>query len=230
MRLTRSAARLAIPKILHHTWIGDDPLPELAQEMIKKWRHYHPDWEMRMWTRDNLPPLQNQTLYDSNKNTGHRADILRYELMYNFGGVYVDMDMECRNPIDGLIKNSEGFAGRMQPTLATICTQYLEIAILGSVPGHPLFARVMDMLPDWHEAHKRHRAPVRTGPQYFQAQYSRWRADGEQYQGKHRDFLLFRPSCFYPYTWNELEHASDTHSEAYAIHHWWSTWVSQDGA
>lgn len=43
MHLTHPAARLAIPKVLHHTWIGDDPLSEAALVMIAKWRQYHPD-------------------------------------------------------------------------------------------------------------------------------------------------------------------------------------------
>ena len=84
---------------------------------MEKWRHYHPEWEMRLWTRDNLPPMQNRALYDSRKNTGHRADILRYELMHQFGGVYADMDMECQKPIDDLIAGCEGFGGHIKPTM-----------------------------------------------------------------------------------------------------------------
>ena len=230
MRLTCSADRLTIPKIIHHTWLGDDPLPEAGWEMIARWRHYHPDWEMRLWTRDNLPPLQNQALYDSRQNTGHRADVLRYELMYQFGGVYVDIDMECRRPLDDLIKNCEGFAGRMKPNMTILGTLYLEIAILGSVPGHPLFAQVVDMLPDWYGTHESYAIPTRTGPQFFQAQYLAWRVAGEQYQGEHKDFLLFRPSLFYPYFRSERERDGSESPESYAIHRWWSSWVSQGDA
>ena len=191
MRLTRPSARLTIPKVIHHTWIGNDPLPEAAQEMRETWQRHHPDWEMRLWTKNNLPPMQNQALYHSRKNTGHRADILRYELMYQFGGVYADMDMECLRPLDDLIKNCEGFGGRIQPTKVDTCIQYLEIAVLGAVPGHPLFARVIDRLPASFMAHVGESVSVRTGPQFFQSQYLAWRADGEQYRGEHRDFRLF---------------------------------------
>ena len=227
MRLTHPCVRLAIPKIIHHTWIGDDSLPEAERGMMQKWRQHHPEWEMRLWTKDNLPTLQNQALYDSRKNTGHRADVLRYELMYQFGGVYVDMDMECQKPIDDLIAECEGFAGRIQPTREVTGIQYLEIAILGSVPGHPLFAQAIDMLPNWYEAHEGYGVPVRTGPQYFQAQYLAWRADGEQYRGEHRDFLLFKPPLFFPYTWQERERGWDAHPDAYAVHRWWCTWLNQ---
>ena len=227
MRSTRLSARLAIPKIIHHTWIGNDPLPDGARDMIAKWRQHHPGWEMRLWTRDNLPPMQNRALYDSRKNTAHRADILRYELMHQFGGVYVDMDMECQQPLDDLIKNYEGFAGRISPTRVETCIQYLEIAILGAVPGHPLFTQVLDVLPGWFAAHEDDGVSFRTGPQFFQPQYLTWRANGEQYQGKHRDFILLRPALFYPYTWNDKERGWDAHPDAYAVHRWWSSWVSQ---
>lgn len=227
MRLTRPADRLAIPKILHHTWIGDDPLPPEAEEMRETWRQHHPEWEMCLWTKHNLPPMQNRALYDSRRNTGHRADVLRYELMLQFGGVYADMDMECRKPIYGLIANCEGFAGRVLPSREVTGTQYLEIALLGAVPGHPLFAQAVDNLPEWYAAHEEYVVPARTGPQYFQAQYLAWRAAGEQYRGEHRDFLLFRPSVFFPYSWQERGRETEAFPEAYAIHRWWSSWVRQ---
>ena len=185
---------------------------------------------MRLWTRDNLPPLQNQALYHSSRNTGHRADVLRYELMYQFGGVYADMDMECQKPIDELISNCEGFAGRTAPVGASMGVLYLEIAILGAVPGHPLFARVVDTLPTWFAAHQSNQVPARTGPEFFQAQYLAWRSEGEQYRGEHRDFLLFRPPLFFPYSWQQKECEKDSFPEAYAIHRWWSSWWGQGDA
>jgi len=227
MRSTRPSARLSIPKIIHHTWIGDDPLPDAERDMMEKWRHYHPEWEMRLWTRDNLPPMQNRALYDSRKNTGHRADILRYELMHQFGGVYADMDMECQKPIDDLIVGCEGFGGHIKPTMVDTGIQYMEIAILGSIPGHPLFRRVIDMLPDWFSAHESAGVEIRTGPQFFQAQYKAWRDDWEQYRGEHRDFILFKPSLFFPYTWKERERGWEDFPDAYAVHRWWCSWMNK---
>lgn len=231
MLLTRSFVRLPIPKIIHHIWIGDDPLPEAALEMINKWRYHHPTWEMCLWTKDNLPPLHDQNLYYSSQNTGHRADVLRYQLLYQFGGVYVDADMDCQRPLDNLIENCEGFAGRIQPTKVETCVQYLEIAILGAVPGHPFFAQVLDGISASFTAHESESVSIRTGPQFFQPQYLKWRAEGEQYQGKHRSFRLFPPSRFYPYTWVERKigrgRGADVYPEAYAIHRWWGTWEKQ---
>ncbi len=72
---------IKIPKIIHHTWIGNDPLPPEAVDNIDTWKRHHPEWRFRLWTLDNVPPLHNQALYDAHSNTGHRADILRYELL-----------------------------------------------------------------------------------------------------------------------------------------------------
>lgn len=217
----------AIPKIVHHTWIGNDPTPEGLLEMREGWRRLHPDWEMRLWTKDNLPPMQNRALYDSRANTAHRADILRYELLRAFGGVYVDFDFECQKPLDGLIVGCEGFAGRHRPVQVDICDQYVEIALLGSVPEHPLFAQIVDALPAWFAAHEQSVIPVRTGPQFFQAQYEAWRAAGGAYGGRRAAFTLFPPELFYPYTWKERERGYEAFPEAYAVHRWWSTWLAQ---
>ena len=45
-------------------------------------------WEMREWSDRNVPRLLNQKLYDSSENPGHRANLSRYDLLVQFGGVY----------------------------------------------------------------------------------------------------------------------------------------------
>ena len=54
-----------------------------------------------------------------------------------------------------------------------------------------------------------------------------WRAAGEQCRGEHCDFLLLRPLVFFPYSWQERGRETEAFPEAYAIHHWWSSWVRQ---
>jgi mannosyltransferase OCH1-like enzyme len=46
--------------------------------------------------------LVNQEAYDATKNYGEKSDILRYEVLYEFGGLYVDTDFECLKPFDVL--------------------------------------------------------------------------------------------------------------------------------
>lgn len=51
-----------IPKIIHYCWIGDAPLPELAEECIASWKKHMPDWEYKCWDEASL----SQVLYQPN--------------------------------------------------------------------------------------------------------------------------------------------------------------------
>jgi mannosyltransferase OCH1-like enzyme len=89
-----------IPKIIHQIWIGPKPPPK---RFLATWQAQHPTWDYRFWTDDNLPPLKNQALYDALPTFHGKADVLRYELLHQFGGVYVDADSVCLMPLDQLL-------------------------------------------------------------------------------------------------------------------------------
>lgn len=43
-----------------------------------------------------------QKAFDAAKNYGEKSDILRYEILFVYGGVYADVDVECLQPFDAL--------------------------------------------------------------------------------------------------------------------------------
>lgn len=90
-----------IPKIIHQIWLG--PL-EPPKEAMDSWKNLHEDWEYILWTEKNLPALKNQDAFDRSKAYSQKADILRYEILYHFGGIFVDADEHCIKPIDPLFE------------------------------------------------------------------------------------------------------------------------------
>eukprot|EP00935_MAST-01C_sp_MAST-1C-sp1_P000620 g620.t1 len=137
--------------------------------------------------------LQNRQLFDATDDLRAKSDILRYEVLYRFGGVYVDSDLRCRKSLAPLLQlqpqhqRSKGGKGGGHaesdkspvpvpvPVPVTAFAAYetpelLNIAILGSVRGHPLYTRLVHMLPRWIERMDRlHRFEIyqRTGPAFF---------------------------------------------------------------
>lgn len=93
-----------IPRIIHQIWLG--PLEPPLQAM-QSWQEQHPAWEYKLWTEQNIPHLKNQHAFDVSDNYPQKSDVLRYELLANFGGVYVDADEYCLKPIDGLLAEFE---------------------------------------------------------------------------------------------------------------------------
>ena len=95
---------MLIPRIFHRIWVGPDPLPAEYARYGQTWLDHHPGWELRFWTDDNFPDgLRRPEAQERLRSPVERANILRLEVVWRFGGVYVDTDFECRRSIEPLI-------------------------------------------------------------------------------------------------------------------------------
>lgn len=192
-----------IPRILHHIWIGPDPLPDDHRPWIKSWKRQHPKWEHRLWTEDNLPedPIRPEIL-ERLRAPVERADILRLEILYRYGGVYLDGDLECLRPIDPVLEGEE-FVG--------VCHKPGRITntAIASVPRHPLLGRALEQVNPmdmyWTSASERLKQVA--GPLLL-----------EQLVPDYPDIKLLEPPMFFPSTPEEREHAIAVHHMARVWH------------
>lgn len=99
-----------IEKILHRIWIGPNPKPETYAAYGEKFRAKNPDWQMMDWHNGNMPQLVNQDWFDNANDYGAKANILRYEIILAFGGVYFDIDVEPVKTIPNSIMELDFFA------------------------------------------------------------------------------------------------------------------------
>ena len=102
-----------IPKIIHYCWFGRNPLPDLALKCIASWRKYLPDYEIKEWNEDNFDV--NIIPYTSEAYKARKyafvSDYARFWIIYNYGGLYFDTDVEIIKPIDDIIERGP-FMGR----------------------------------------------------------------------------------------------------------------------
>jgi mannosyltransferase OCH1-like enzyme len=96
-----------IPKIIHQIWIGDQS--KRPNEMIQSWIDKNPSWEHMLWTEDNLPELRNKIQFDAMKELPGKADILRYELLHDIGGMFIDADSVCINSLPDFLIDNDSF-------------------------------------------------------------------------------------------------------------------------
>lgn len=91
----------SIPKIMHFIWLGGE-LPAIYNFCIQSWQRHHPAWKIIVW--DDLMAqkfdFKNKQIFNAVSNFGAKADILRLEILNQFGGLYVDIDFFCLKPID----------------------------------------------------------------------------------------------------------------------------------
>jgi mannosyltransferase OCH1-like enzyme len=182
-------------------------MPAHLEAYVASWTRVNPGWEHRVWGEQDLGWLQNQGLFDAaEEHTDRvgqfRSDIARYEILHRFGGVYVDCDFEARKPIDDLLEGVDCFAAWETDGA------WLNNAIVGAVPGHPLFADLIRALPGNVARRCGKRPNVMTGPQFFTP------------IARRHHVTKFPAALFYPYLYDELHRGGAEFDDAYAVHHW----------
>lgn len=94
-----------IPKVIHYCWFGRKPLPELAQKCIASWRKFFPDYEIKEWNEDNFDvniiPYTEEA-YKARKYA-FVSDYARFWILYKYGGLYFDTDVEVIRLMDDII-------------------------------------------------------------------------------------------------------------------------------
>lgn len=213
--LVGAQAHPKIPKIIHQIWLGS-PLPEEFEPYQQTWKQMHPDWEYKLWTDQDVQKmnLDNQDLYDAAINYGQKSDILRYELLYRYGGVYVDVDYECLKQLDVFNHCYDMYVG-IQPL--DTGTMQLGIGLIGSIAGHPLLKACINALRKSTET----AVVLRTGPIFFSKIF--WNFD-------HDDVTInvaLPASYFYPKGYKQQTEMPEVwqRSESCAVHHWAGSWL-----
>jgi len=141
-----------IPKIIHQIWIGNRQIPEKLQQYQKTWREQNPDWEYKLWTNKEVKEYtflseELKSLFDQPLTIGERVDVLRYDILYRYGGIYTDCDCICLKPFDTFAYSYDFFAGLFQPMFASRPTAiFLQNCLLGAKPEHPILKRLASLL------------------------------------------------------------------------------------
>lgn len=132
-----------IPKILHLAWIGDATTRPDA--CIESWRRLNQDYEVRVWGNEELSSGQWTTHSQMKTLLGRdlRAvtECLRYEVLWQFGGVAVDALSLAERPIPPWLIEDEAFALWEDELDAP---GVLSTSLLGAIPAHPLMGHLLD--------------------------------------------------------------------------------------
>lgn len=136
-----------IPKIIHYCWFGHNPLPPLAVKCIESWRKFLPDYEIKEWNEDNFDV--NIITYTAEAYKAEKyafvSDYARFWILYKFGGIYFDTDVEVIRPMDDIIERGPfmGCDTDAKPGAATIGVA--PGLGLSANPGLDLYKKILDM-------------------------------------------------------------------------------------
>ena len=101
-----------IPKTIHYIWFGGNPLPEDAKRCIDTWKKYCPDYEIKEWNESNFDVAQNDYIKEAYeaKKWAFVSDYARLKVLVEYGGIYMDTDVEVLKPLDRFL-SERAFSG-----------------------------------------------------------------------------------------------------------------------
>lgn len=208
---------LLIPNIFHQIWLWWKELPRDFATYQKTWTSKNIDWQIKIWREDDIWILKYFDSKDYSQLThfSAKSDYLRFCIILEYGGIYIDTDFECLQPIEPLLDNLDFFICNEHRSL-----EYPSIsgAIFGSIPEHKIVRGI------FHWMHK----SIYTEKRSI---YKVWPPYVTQYVLKNRqDIKIFPANLFYPipaveyHKWIEINRTILIQNGAYWIHHYASSW------
>lgn len=179
---------LRIPRLMHQLYESPTGVPLRLKQLSESWTEKNPSWKYMFWGTKEIDVFLNDhfpdfiPFYRDYEFDVQRWDAIRYLILYTYGGLYIDMDYECLQPIDKILTNKGCFLG-MEPKIHSALSGVPYIignAFMASVPGHDFMKCLIEELYNkekYTNPDKKRRILQTTGPLMLSRVY-------EDYQGK----------------------------------------------
>ncbi len=220
-----------IPKIIHQLWIGNKPAPI---NLMNTWKDKHPEFEYIYWNEAEILKrgivFECQDKINEIEEINGKADIMRWEILYRYGGIFIDADSICIEPLDALLDLNKSFAGyENERVRAAGWSQLAEV--LG--PTRPLIATGTMAFPPNHGIPKLAIEWIKQN--HVSKEKSGWRAWVTVGPGMLTRLFFSKPwndMVILPsYTFLPIHHTGlkyEGHGKVYAFQEWGSTNNSYD--
>ncbi len=149
-----------IPKVIHFIWVGPNTFPKESIENVDSWVEKHPDWTIKFWT-DCKRSLPNKNMemrlvsdfnfeslkhcYEGSDNYAEKSELLRYEILNQEGGLYVDHDVKCYKSFASFHHNFDLYCGLGPPYKPVLSSSILvNNSVIGVCRRHPVLRRCIE--------------------------------------------------------------------------------------
>ena len=206
-----------IPKIIHQIWIGSKPAPT---KFMDTWCEKNPEFTYIRWNEEEIKTrslkLRCTKQINEMEEINGKADIIRWEILYQYGGVFIDADSICIEPIDDLLMKTKAFAGYEQEQLRP---NLIATGTMGFPPYHPLVKKAIEWIENNNVSVRltRKRAWQTVGPGLLTNLYN---------SGNYKDITIFPSYFFLPIHCTGKEYKG--HGKVYAYQEWGSTKQNYD--
>jgi mannosyltransferase OCH1-like enzyme len=131
-----------IPQVIHYCWFGGKPHPKSVRKCIASWKQWMPDYEIKEWNESNFDVDSIPYSRDAYRQGKYAyvSDYARFCILYQYGGLYFDTDVEVVKPFHPIIAHG-AFMGIEQDGLTISVAPGLA---LGVEAGHELYKELIE--------------------------------------------------------------------------------------
>lgn len=216
-----------IPKIIHYCWFGGNELPDEARKCIDSWKKYMPDYEIKEWNESNFDI--NSCDYSreaaEQKKWAFVSDYARFAILYKYGGVYFDTDVEVVKPLDDIIESGP-YMGLESGSLEHMDESFGVASGLGlaAKPGMTIYKNIIEHYKNRHFATKDGKIDTTTVVQLVTAILKKEGINVKNGIGECCGIKIYPKDYFCPqdYMTGEVAFTNNTRT----IHHYSSTWMT----
>ena len=211
---------MSIPKTIHYCWFGRGPKPELAKKCIESWKKYCPDYEIIEWNEDNFD-IRSMTFTEEayrSKKYAFVTDYVRLYVMYTYGGIYMDTDVEVIKNLDDVL-HYQAFSGFES-------VDRVPTGIMAFEKGMPLLQELIDYYDNRHFLNHDGEMDMTTNVEIITNILS---SHGLLLNGQFQivdGFALFPPDYFCPKDLQTLD--VNITKNTYTIHHFNGSWQTPE--
>lgn len=199
-----------IPKVIHYCWFGKNKKSEIIKKCIKSWDRLS-EYKIVEWNEDNIDISENQYLKEAfnRKMWAFVSDYIRLKVLYEYGGIYLDTDVEIKKNFSDDFLNNDLF-------LSFMYNCNLSTAIIGSSKYNNTIKELLDLY-DNKELKVAPNNDLFTS--YFLENYSSFKLNNK-YQ------VLDKKITIYPKEYFECPTLNKKYG--YSIHHFEASWKEKN--
>ena len=207
-----------IPRIIHYCWFGGKEKPEIVKRCIKSWKDILVDYEIKEWNESNFDINSNlfvKQAYEAGK-FAFVSDFVRVNALYNYGGIYLDTDVEVFKSFDDLLDNDSfwGFAEM----------NYIATSTIGCKKGYYLIKEFLSKYDDKKFIFENGQENLETNVSIVSEIISSLGVEMNNKYQKIEGLATFYPQEYFsPYDY--INCYSKATSNTYAIHHFYKSWL-----
>ena len=221
-----------IPKIIHYCWFGGNPEPNDVKKCIASWRKFLPDYKIIRWDESNYDVHKNQYMNDAykEKKWAFVSDYCRLDVVYKYGGIYLDTDVEVIKSFDDLLDEKMFCGFESRDPIFVKSRKKVEYSVnlglgYGAEKQHAYLREMLDLYQHLNFYKEDGSLNLVACPRYQTLILSKHGLVANNKTQRLPDCMVYSPEYFCPQS-NVTDEILSLTDKTYSIHHFTISWAS----